>query len=196
MSLLTRLGSAWVKLPIYRGWIKVPPSFPITAMSGIGVTAVLWANIEILLDLLISWHASTRNVDMKHGHPRSFSKKTDYLKYHMERDDRLDRTDREQIRAMRLEANRISEVRNDFIHSFASIAVTQNAWEELARLQYGATGISVVHKEYRQTDLNRAIQDIGQLTGELAPFVQRLAEPWLIANASRFTNSSAGNPRP
>lgn len=173
---------------------KVSPNVPIQAFIGIGRNAVLWATIEHMLDLLIFWHAFTRYGDDRDEHPRNLSRKLEYLRLKMERDETLS-DDKAELRATRLSLAEMSERRHDYTHSLAKIDSSAASWD-FSRLIYEGKHIRASTKEYGVADVQQLTRDIGAEITRFAPLVQRLCGDWVKSNRSLFTSSSGEQPRP
>lgn len=195
MGFLAKLKRRWRILQhIAEETKSAEQHFPYAALTGIGFNAVWWAAIEHEIDLLVFWHACTRLGESRNDHPRALVNKLRYMKT-MERDETLSDEDRVEVRRLRLRLADVSKRRHDFTHSFMDIANPTADWP-FSRFRYEGKNLRLVKKTYDIGQLAALTEEIRQLVGEVSPFLERLALPWMNNNRNLFASSSAEKPRP
>ena len=128
-----------------------------------------WAGVERLLDELIAFHQQ-QFTDLSQEHPRSLSKKLEYLKRTMQRDRRLPWGTREFFRQTRITAKRLGDERHEITHGVIRRQGTSLIWRS-QRVLYDGPNARVKIRDFHNNELCDILKEIGEFGRFLGPRV-------------------------
>lgn len=132
----------------------------------VGNITIMWAGVERMLDELIA-HWQILATDLSQEHPKSLSNKLNYLK-NIQRDERLNDSIRQFLRATRIEAKRLGVERHDIIHGLLHNLGSTLNWRT-QRVIYDGPFARIQHRYYSNDDLQRISREIEGFSGYLSP---------------------------
>jgi hypothetical protein len=147
-----------------------------TILVGVGNLTITWAGVERMLDQLIA-HWQHLATDLSKEHPRSLSKKLEYLKT-MQKDERLNEPVREFLRATRIIAKKLGNDRHDLIHGLLHNVGTSTNWRT-QRIVYDGPYARIQHRHYSNDDLQHIIRTISDFANFLSPRI------WVLIGGDR-----------
>lgn len=141
----------------------------------LGLLTLNFAAAERGIDEIIAWYQARVGTVIRKDHPRSLSRKLDYLK-RMEPDVRFYGADSATIRKIRIEAKRLSEIRHDVAHGIANRKHSRVFVWTIERVIYPNDIPTIREKDYSNDDIKLGLSDITALNALVQEFNWRLVQ--------------------